>query len=458
MSSTINTSTMDEKNDDSNIDYGTSNNGTIISTSTDDYPMIISTTITTTTTTYVLVSTNGATTDAANTNNDNDVTSSNTTSSSKTIHNHKKLYLCLLGCEPNPPYGPNQHTAQMLLDILGCAIQKSSADMVDNTTTNNTNDNAKTDNTSSCIETILWDIIIDVYDVQKYQYPNDWSIYNGFIIPGSFSSAYDEDDWIIQLKYNIQTIIIPNQYKTLAICFGHQVIAQSFSPHGSVCRTPTGSRIGSQNIHLSSIGLSCYNTILLSSSNNNNNEVRNNNNQIQQQIQQQEEEKQDDDDDTLDNYCIKMLVTHSDMVQTLPSNAICLGGCENVPIQIAAYFKDVHNKQQFCNNNNNNNNTLLSKLVNTNTTTTNHNDNDSSISFELPFAVTFQSHPEYSLPLGYTKSYKNCIKAMYDKKLISKERYEQVIRQEEENEECCSIIQNNSIDSIYVACRLLQWF
>ena len=49
---------------------------------------------------------------------------------------------------------------------------------------------------------------------------------SGFLIPGSASSAYDEDPWIAKLCEVIRDLR-RDKRQVVGVCFGHQVIAQA---------------------------------------------------------------------------------------------------------------------------------------------------------------------------------------------------------------------------------------
>jgi GMP synthase-like glutamine amidotransferase len=186
------------------------------------------------------------------------------------------LRFAMLGCEPNVPYGPIDHTAQLFMDLFSKA--------------------ALATRPKSC-----WRIAVKTFDVQKFQYPKDqeeWDSFDGVWIPGSFASAYDRKDWIDQLCETIQQEIVSRERKTLGICFGHQILAHSF-PDGTATPVPTGARAGRYVMSTTPEGWSMLGG-----------------------------------KDSFDLY-----FTHGDMVEKLPSNAVSLGGSEAIPIQAAAYFR-----------------------------------------------------------------------------------------------------------------------
>ena len=84
----------------------------------------------------------------------------------------------------------------------------------------------------------------------------EWSSYDGILLPGSFSSAYENDEWIQKLKCVIQSEIHAKGRKTLAVCFGHQIFAHSFhiTKHGD----DESSNIGNDGGGLATLFLEDY--------------------------------------------------------------------------------------------------------------------------------------------------------------------------------------------------------
>lgn len=182
------------------------------------------------------------------------------------------LRFAFFGCEPKVPYGPIRHTAELFLDLLSQVALSSR-------------------------EKDFWILTMKTYDCQQQVYPTDWDSFDGYILPGSFSSAYDSDKWIEKLKDVIQKELVAQERPTLGVCFGHQILAHSFAD-GRVVAVPTGARVGPCMLSCSKEGK-----------------------------------------EFLERDSLSMLVTHGDMVEKLPSRAVGLGGDDKVPIQAALYLK-----------------------------------------------------------------------------------------------------------------------
>lgn len=186
------------------------------------------------------------------------------------MEQEKVLRLALLACETKPPYGPPKHTAELFADLFIQAAQQVSFQIY---------------------------LIIQIYNVQAGQYPDDWDQFDGVLLPGSFSTAYHEDAWILKLKSVLQEEIVAMERRTLAICFGHQILAHSFL-QGHAMATPTGPRAGRFEIALTQDG---------------------------QRV--------------LGKKHVQLYYTHGDTVQALPESAVSLGGGrDGVSILSAAYY------------------------------------------------------------------------------------------------------------------------
>ena len=258
-------------------------------------------------------------------------------------------------------------------------------------------------------------ISITVYDAKSFQYPTteqEWNSYQGILLPGSFSSAYEEIPWIIHLKHVIQTEIHPKGRKTLAVCFGHQVFAHSFSGFKR-----DGNRNGDRNCHIrrnndrsggdfgggglatpcpsgTQVGIrGCQLDMDLMASWNRGGTAVNNDDKSETTIGMMCTDGDGDGDGNGNgdcNHSCKILYTHGDMVHSLPDHcSVSLGGTELVPIQAAAYFQDdaQHSSTSSCTD-------------------------KSNPRSALPYAFTFQGHPEYAVSELGIETFCNVLKKM----------------------------------------------
>ena len=193
----------------------------------------------------------------------------------------KLLRLAMLGCEDKPPYGPTEHTAALFLDLICKSLEELTSDE-------------------------FWIVSIAIYRVQKFEYPEtrkEWEAYDGILLPGSFSAAYDNEEWIEKLREVIVKEVHGKARPTLGICFGHQVLAHAF-PDGEAVKCPAGAQAGRKCFPLTREG---SDLIMFK--------------------------------DTNQKGELNLYYTHGDMVQKLPSCAVSLGGTETVPILAAAYYR-----------------------------------------------------------------------------------------------------------------------
>jgi GMP synthase-like glutamine amidotransferase len=192
----------------------------------------------------------------------------------------RELRLLFLGCESKPPYGPYEHTAGLFLDLLILSLQT--------------------------IGATGYRVILDVYHASSGHFPsrNFYGHYDGIILPGSFSSAYDAEPWIEELSKIIQEELVVKGIPTLGVCFGHQLYAHSFD-EGSAIKCPAGPQAGRKVSSMSAHGRKWF--------------------------------------PTMDG--LQLFYTHGDMVQKLPPQGRILCGTEAVPVQAAIYFSN-HDEQK----------------------------------------------------------------------------------------------------------------
>jgi GMP synthase-like glutamine amidotransferase len=306
------------------------------------------------------------------------------------------LKLIVLGCEPNPPYGPNENTSRLLLDLIGAAV-------------NHYGRNGGKTLSPYTADDLLWKITMTIYNVQLGEFPattEEWDSYDGVIIPGSFSSAFDSDPWIQNLQRVIQESIVRAKRPTLGICFGHQVFAHSFSD-GLVVRVPSGPRAGRYTTRLTAEGAYLFEKYGSSA--------------------------------TIDFY-----FSHGDMVSTLPPSAVCIGGSSTVPIEMAAYFGSSQDAEAF---------RVSSVLAASSNGDTAPDWNEVRYS---PFALTFQSHPEYaSSDYSGFRTMDAVMDAMDTHFSLDRA---QSLAARQDARQALPMVQRNSVETLCKACEVLGWF
>ena len=225
---------------------------------------------------------------------------------------------------------------------------------------------------------------MSIYNGKQLDFPTKLEldeVYHGVILPGSLSSAYDgsNEPWIAALQDYIQSEIHAHKRKTLGICFGHQIMAHSFSAdNGLATKCPHGPQVGLYpSIELTSLG----STLSLQQSS-----LRH------------------------------LLVTHSDMVRSLPSCATPLAGTMQVPIIAAAYFTK---------------------------------DNEP---HHEPYAITFQAHPEYGTS---QETFLNVVNKMQQNETIDL-KSSQCAKEDAQRYSKC--IEQSSIEIMISTGTALRWF
>ncbi len=80
-----------------------------------------------------------------------------------------------------------------------------------------------------------------IYDVVNGHYPTDLNDCDGYITTGSKASVYDGNAWIAELQGFISRLRQAEK-RLIAICFGHQLVAQAFG--GQVEKSEQGWGVG----------------------------------------------------------------------------------------------------------------------------------------------------------------------------------------------------------------------
>jgi hypothetical protein len=278
----------------------------------------------------------------------------------------------------------------------------------------------------------------------------------GIIIPGSFSGAYEEDDWISALKEVIRAEIHPNQRKTFGVCFGHQIFAHAFQKcstdidnggalsAGLCVKCPHGHQAGRKM----SLNSRAGSRIL---------KKRNSSSSVTHGMFTNSDESQQQcvSVPVLDNNVdggvsgvdeLHLLYTHGDMVATLPPFAIPLATTEKVSIVSAAYFASVNDAKDF------------------------HEDKESADALPdklRPYAVTFQAHPEYigasgntektgksETKCGLSDTFRNVISILGQYQMLPITELKSAEEDAEQNAQC---VWDDSLDVMIAAGTTLGW-
>lgn len=97
------------------------------------------------------------------------------------------------------------------------------------------------------------DLLVDqpvelvTYDVQNHAPPTDPRACDGWLISGSAHSAYDPFPWIEPTEAFVRRIV-DTEVPLVAVCFGHQLLAQAMG--GAVEHCAAGWGVGAHSYHL----------------------------------------------------------------------------------------------------------------------------------------------------------------------------------------------------------------
>lgn len=90
------------------------------------------------------------------------------------------------------------------------------------------------------------DLDLVTYEVQRGPLPDHRSC-DGWLISGSANSAYEPLEWITRLEHFLRGLI-EAEAPTVAVCFGHQVLAQAMG--GRVAKAEPGWGVGAHDYEL----------------------------------------------------------------------------------------------------------------------------------------------------------------------------------------------------------------
>ena len=88
----------------------------------------------------------------------------------------------------------------------------------------------------------------EIFDCKRGDLPSSVSDFAGYVVMGSYNSAYDPDLWIYDLGSFIQDIHQRGSSKLIGVCFGHQMIGKALG--GKVEKAAGGWGIGCLGVYM----------------------------------------------------------------------------------------------------------------------------------------------------------------------------------------------------------------
>ena len=86
-----------------------------------------------------------------------------------------------------------------------------------------------------------------IFDISAGDYPDDPAAFDGFLVPGSSRSVYEDEPWIHDLAAYYRTLQAAGS-KLVGICFGHQMLAHALG--GETIKSPKGWGIGMKSFEV----------------------------------------------------------------------------------------------------------------------------------------------------------------------------------------------------------------
>jgi GMP synthase-like glutamine amidotransferase len=151
------------------------------------------------------------------------------------------------------------------------------------------------------------EIVLDLFDIQQNEYPEEPDRYAGYIGTGSSCSVWEDISWINRFKRFVRDLY-HNGNKFIGICFGHQMIAEALG--GRCEKFDRGWGIGIKEVTI-----------------------------YRKKDWMNPEQKS-----------YRLIVSHQDQISKLPENSEVLGGNEHCPfsmITVDSHFLGIQAHPEF---------------------------------------------------------------------------------------------------------------
>ena len=363
------------------------------------------------------------------------------------------LRLAFLGCEVLPPYGPYLHTAELFADLIAAAYSAAQATSASWSSSSSSDDECdppperrrqQQRQQRRCLTRLVLEVFgvsqptttadiaeddtnsggLSLPSLKRFPSDRDLDRFDGVILPGSFSSAYDTTlPWIDGLAGWIQDTLVDRAIPTLGVCFGHQLYAHSFSRRrqqpggGTAVRCPSGPQAGRKTTTPTVPGRAFLGVARGGAGGKENGGGGGG---------------------------LDLLYTHGDMVESLPpSIGVSLGGNDAVPIQAAMYVSspgaataaEIEGAiRRGCGGGGGGGGKTDGPGV---------------------IAVTFQAHPEFAVSNKGDGTYRQIVELMHDRGDVSDEDHATALDDADANRDR---VRQQSLDAMVAAGRLLGWF
>ncbi|KAN0016162.1 hypothetical protein ACTFIU_006121 [Dictyostelium citrinum] len=174
------------------------------------------------------------------------------------------------------------------------------------------------------------EVITTRYSAVQKEWPIDPLSYDGYIITGSASSAYDNNEWILLLKERIIELD-RHEMKMCGICFGHQILVESLG--GKIEKNTKGWELGQYTVPLNKeVSIIFDNIINNKNKNNFNNDSANSSRSNSPILKLDGASTTPTDDDNGSKLLLKDNISiyqiHQDHVSILPNDMISIGSTE----------------------------------------------------------------------------------------------------------------------------------